>query len=468
MANLVDSFDTMVAAAHSAAAQLPTDAAAFTSLGDDELLAAQRMLAATRRAIDACAAVAAGEIGRRSRPELGYSGLAQRSGFRTAEKLVQHETGSTARDAVNLVKVGVMVHDAQEPFAAGDSWMQPVGRAVAAGEISVEAAKAIRSGLGDPSEGVTPEALAGAALELVKLTIDADALFTRARELRDDLDEAGIIDRERAIYEQRGVRRVNRPNGLRRYIIDGDVESTAFLDSLYDTMTSPRRGGPRFVSADDRAWADAVKGDERTTDQYVHDGMLHLLRSATLIDDADTRAIVGSRLPAVKLLASVEDLVTGSGHGRIEGIDIPVSIATVERAVCAGSTVNIDFYDGQPLNLGREQRLFSAAQRLALAARDGGCMWMECDRPPSWTEAHHIDQWERDHGRTDIADGILLCRYHHMLLHNNGWRIVRDGAVYWLVPPKSVDAQQVPVRLSSKSAALRDLQPRHLASASVG
>jgi hypothetical protein len=458
MPKSVDTFDAMLESAHDAAAELPTDAAAFASLGDDELLAAQRTLAATRRAIEACAAVAAGEVGRRSRPELGYSGLAQRSGFRTAEKLVQHETGSTARDAVNLVKIGAMVHEAQEPTEYGESWMAPVGRAVAAGELSVDAAKAIRSGLGVPAEGVRSDALAAAVIQLMELPLDADALFKRARELRDDLDEAGIIDRERAIYEQRAVRRVNRANGLRRYIIDGDLETTAFLDSLYDSMTSPRRGGPRFVSPEEKEWAEAVVADERTTEQYVHDGMLHLLRSATLIGDADTRAIVGSRLPAVKLLASVESVETGTGHGRIEGIDIPVSIATAERAVCAESTVTIEFFEGQPLNLGREQRLFSPAQRLAMAARDGGCMWTKCDRPASWTEAHHINEWLRDHGNTDVADGILLCRHHHMLLHNHGWRIVRDEVGYWLVPPVSVDADQTPIRLSSKSQALHDLE----------
>jgi hypothetical protein len=453
----VDSFDATVAIVRHAATALSTDASAFTSLTDDELLAAQRELAAARRCLETCAAVAAAEIARRSRPELGYSGLAQRSGFRTPQKLVQHETGSTAREATGLVSAGEMVRDAHQSGDDGEPWMRPVGRALAAGEISIDAARAIRLGLGTPSEAVTGEQLAPAVIELLRLGVDADTLLSRARELRDDLDEAGIVERERAVHEQRAVRRVNRSNGLRRYIIDGDLESTAFLDSLYDVMTSPRRGGPRFVSPEEQAWAKGVEGDERTTAQYVHDGLLHLLRAATLIDDTDTRAIVGSRLPAVRLLAAVDSLEESGGHGRIEGIDIPVSIGTVERAACAGGTVQIDFLDGQPLNVGREQRLFTAAQRIALAARDGGCRWTGCDRPPSWTEAHHIRHWKRDHGRTDIADGVLLCRHHHMLLHNNGWEIVRSGAAYSLVPPRGVDPDRVPVPLPSGSAALRDL-----------
>jgi hypothetical protein len=457
MAFIADSFETALGAV--CAGALPTDASAYASLADDELLAAQRSLASARRAIDASAAAVAAEIAHRSRPALGYSGLAQRSGFRTPEKLVQHETGSTAREATGLVSVGVIMRDSAAPSPDdGETWLSPVGRAVASGELSIEAARAIRSGLGAPAEGVTEAQLGAAAVELLSLGLDADALLTRARELRDDLDEAGIVDRERAIYEARSVRRSKRPNGLNRYIIDADLESTAFLDSLYDTMTSPRRGGPRFVSEADRAWAAGVEADERSSEQYVHDGVIQLLRAATLIDDSDTRAIVGSRVPAVKLLVNAEALEADGGHGRIEGVDIPVSLSTVQRAVCSTSTVAIEFLTDQPLNVGREQRLFTRRQRIALAARDGGCLWPTCDRPPSWTEAHHTWQWKRDHGKTDIADGILLCRHHHMLLHNNGWEIVREGTVFSLVPPRTVDPEQTPLRLQSKSAALRDLQ----------
>jgi hypothetical protein len=106
-------------------------------------------------------------------------------------------------------------------------------------------------------------------------------------------------------------------------------------------------------------------------------------------------------------------------------------------------------------------RLFTTNQKLALAARDGGCLWPGCDRPPSWTEAHHINQWARDGGQTDIDDGVLLCRFHHLLLHNNHWEIERRGDEYWLVPPADIDREQRPRRLRSKSAALRDLLRQH-------
>jgi hypothetical protein len=150
----------------------------------------------------------------------------------------------------------------------------------------------------------------------------------------------------------------------------------------------------------------------------------------------------------------------GTGHGFLEGNPAPVSQETLDRLICTGGTVELSFdRDGQPLNLGREERTFSPAQRLALAARDGGCIWGDCDRPPSRTEAHHLEQWARDHGSTDIRLGVLLCPPHHLLLHNQGWQILEHQGVYWLRPPASVDPGQKLIRLRSKSAAALEQHP---------
>ncbi|HEY9478270.1 MAG TPA: DUF222 domain-containing protein [Microbacteriaceae bacterium] len=468
-------FETSLDAILRAADTLPTDVALVKELDDHALLAEQRRVAEACKKLNACASLLAGEIGHRSRRDLGYSGLAQREGFRTPEALVQFTTGSTAREATTLVQVGTMVHDSMiDPTtdtAAPDAqvhepWLRAVGTAVAGGSLSVEAARAIRTGLGEPTlddhgVGVTADQLADAAGSLLELavTLNADQLYKQARALRDDLDEAGIADRERAIYQERSFRRVRRPNGLSRFILDPDLETSAYLDDVYDKLTSPRRGGPRFIDEADRAWAEGIANDDRTTDQYLHDAVTALVRLGVAADQADGHPITGSRPPAVRVIVTRDGLATRSGHGRIEGVDIPASIETVERIVCTSGTIGIEFgEDGQPLDLGREVRLFNNRQKIALSVRDGGCMWPGCDRPPTWTEAHHTKHWKRDHGRTDIADGICLCRHHHMLLHNNHWEIVRRDARYWLIPPPDIDPAQTPRPLASKSAALRDLQ----------
>ena len=466
---------------------LPTDVGVVQRMGDKMVLGDQRGVAEVVQKLHAYASLLAGEVGDRSRRELGYAGLAQREGFRTPEALVQHETGSTAREASTLVRVGGMVHDAlrqeaaaadptADPAVAGfvsrEPWLNAVGAAVNAGTLSVDAATAIRSGLGQPRAdanggGVSSEDLGSAAATLLVEAsgLNADRLLQRARDLRDDLDAAGIADRERVIHQERSFRRVRRPNGVHRYIIDPDVESAAFWDDTYDKLTSPRRGGARFVDKADQDWAETIATDPRSTEQYVHDSITQLLRiavDAEFADPADTansRRIIGSRTPAVRVLVNADALTSRTGHGRIEGCDIPVSIETVERIACTTGTVPIQFDPhGQVMNLGREQRLFTARQRIALAARDGGCRWPDCDRPPSWTEAHHTRHWLRDAGKTNIADGILLCRHHHLLLHNNHWEIVRENSDYWLIPPPDIDRAQTPRPMPSKSAALRDLQ----------
>ena len=49
------------------------------------------------------------------------------------------------------------------------------------------------------------------------------------------------------------------------------------------------------------------------------------------------------------------------------------------------------------------------------ALRDGGCAFPGCDRPPSDCEAHHAKEPWHQGGRTDLADGVLLCPHHHLV-----------------------------------------------------
>jgi len=449
-------------AALGAAEAVPADLAVYRDLDDDMLSAALTLHSRLMRAVESRGAMLAGEVARRSAPELGHDGLAQRTGHRTAIDFVRAATGATAREAATAVSVGLLVQEAVPDAVTGEvfgdrPWLAPVGTAVASGALSPDAAEAIRNGLGSPTHGVSSDDLKVAAEQLCEeaKTVDADRLFRRARELRDLLDETGIADRERERRSRRGLRFFLRPDGMGRLTWDLDPESCAVVGEVFDRVTSPKRGGPRFVDEQAQAEADAVRADSRTTEQYASDAFVQLLRQGV---DADSSRLLGGTPPAVRVLVTARSLSRRSGHGRIEGEHDPISIQTVERMVCAGGTVPVVFDEaGQGMNLGREQRLFSRRQRVVLAARDGGCMWIGCDRPPSWTEAHHIEFWERDHGSTDIDKGIMLCKHHHLLAHDHGWEIRREHGAYWLIPPPSIDPLQVPRELPSKSAALREL-----------
>jgi hypothetical protein len=80
----------------------------------------------------------------------------------------------------------------------------------------------------------------------------------------------------------------------------------------------------------------------------------------------------------------------------------------------------------QPLEVGRTTRVIQAAQRSALAVRDGGCVFPDCTRSLAWCEAHHLRHWLHG-GPTNLANLALVCRAHHRAVHEGGWRLVRQA-----------------------------------------
>jgi hypothetical protein len=394
-------------------------------VSDDALMGMQRDLAESRRRVDAASAVVAGELARRSHHELGYGGLAQRSGARTAERLVSRLTGMSGTEARAMVVVG-------EALAGRQPWMASVADAVAGGDVSVGAAAAIGSGLGEPSEGVDAQQLARAAERLARdvAGLPPEEAAKRARRVRDELDENGVADREAALRAKRYLRLFPLPDGMTRVTGLLDPESAALVTDAFDRVTAPRRGGVRFVDPVEKQRAEAIVADERTTEQLAVDAFVRMVQVA---GEADQGAIFGRTAPSVRVHVTLDALRHGAGAAFAEGQEAALSVATVHRMVCAGGVIPILFDDdGRAINVGRAQRLFTSRQRIAIAARDGGCLIDDCDRPPSWTEAHHIDEWDAHHGRTDVDDGVSLCRHHHMWLHDSGARIVREGARYWL------------------------------------
>jgi hypothetical protein len=444
----------------------------LSGLLDDALLESQRMLAEIRRRADAESARVAAEIAHRSRRELGYDGLAQRLGARTPEILVQRLTETSAGEARSLVRVGRLLEDrdagvAPEPgrtYAVDDApWLRTVVAAVAAGRLSIERADVIRAGLGgldDTSPAGLRDGLDEAAVTLLRESpaLTVERLAARARRLRSELDDASTIDRERRLRARRYLHLTPRSDGMTRISGLLDPESAALVTSAFDAATSPRRNGPRFVDPTEMARAEDLARDERTIEQIALDSLVELIRIGGQVDGA---RVLGSRRPAVRILVAAPDLADGTGYGVIEGQTEPVSIDTVRRHICEAGGVPIVFDDsGQGMSLGRRVRLHTAPQRLVISARDGGCIFPGCDRPPAWTEVHHPDEWERDGGPTDVQNGVLLCVHHHRLVHNDGWKVIRDRGAYAVVPPASIDPARTPIPAPSKSEALRRLRVR--------
>lgn len=450
------------------------EGALVLQLADEALLAQQSRLAELRRRTETNLAILADEIARRSHHSLGHDGLAQRLGSRTPEHLVQHLTGSSAREAAALVRMGSMLgsaaaaaagagdvdsaHPAAGPSdrqaSTGPLWLEPISGAVSEARLSVEAGDVIARALGQPDDHVTPAQLAVAAAQLVaeSTLLTLEQLGVRARNARALLDLDGqpeqVAEREQALRDRRYLYLNRQADGMTRLSGLLDPESAALVRDAVDGATSPRRGGPRFVSDGEQERAERLLRDTRTTEQLALDALVELVR---LGGEVAPTELIGTRSPAVQVIVAERDLRSGRGLARIEGQSEPVSIDTADRHGCSSGVIPIVIdARGDVMKLGRETRLYTRRQRVALAARDGGCRFPGCERPPSWTEAHHIVPWSEG-GTTDVADGVLLCRHHHLLLHNNGWRFQRGRHELELIPPRSIDPEQRPIPAPSKS-----------------
>lgn len=400
----------------------PLDRVALTTCADADLLATQTDLVGERRAIDVRLAAVAAEIARRSSPDAGMAGLAQHTGDRTAARLIERTTGIGADEARRLIGVGARLGDPDDP----------VGAAVMHGSLSVTAASAIAGELDRIVGDVSAERIRDAAAALVEAapTLGVGELRREARAVRDDLDAEGIPEREERLRQRRRLALTRLADGMTR--LDGllDPESAALVGDAFDQALSPRRGGPRFADPAAVERAERLLADPRTTEQLMVDTLVQIVRLAASADDGE---VFGQNEPAVRVHVAAADLAAGTVVAIFEGQDATVSAATAERLTCTGAVAIRFDPSGQPIDLGREQRLYTRRQRRALAARDGGCLHPGCDRPPSWTEAHHIDEWVRDRGCTDVARGVLLCAFHHHWLHTHRHRIQYRDDSYGLV-----------------------------------
>jgi hypothetical protein len=101
---------------------------------------------------------------------------------------------------------------------------------------------------------------------------------------------------------------------------------------------------------------------------------------------------------------------------------IPTPVA--QRLACDAdlTPVVIDPATSQPLHLGRTHRLVPHWLRKALWVRDRQCRFPGCHAPPAWCDGHHLTPWAHG-GTTDLPNLLLICRFHHGLIHEGGWAI---------------------------------------------
>lgn len=138
---------------------------------------------------------------------------------------------------------------------------------------------------------------------------------------------------------------------------------------------------------------------------------------------------------------------TGAAPGQLEWGPL-LSASTVRRLAChAGIQRIVLDPKGAVLDVGRDYRTATPAQFAALIARDRGCAFPGCTRPPAWCVAHHIIHWING-GRTSLDNLVLLCGFHHRVVHNNGWDVAisESDRLPTFYPPRWIDPDRRPRR----------------------
>ncbi|MGZ5407873.1 MAG: DUF222 domain-containing protein, partial [Aeromicrobium sp.] len=234
----------------------------------------------------------------------------------------------------------------------------------------------------------------------------------------------------------------NAGNGMMRGRFLLPVVQAGMFSTVLEGLASPRRNAPDIYDRDGEH-SDAANGT-LTHSQKLGRAFCELIEHLP----SEAMPQHGGLAATMTINIDLDALRDGLGTALLStGEDMSASQA--RRFACNANLIPI-VLDGKStiLDQGMARRLYDRYQRIALAKRDKGCVWKGCDRPPSWTESHHLLHYSKN-GPTDLHNGALFCFFHHHLLHEGEWeaRMSTDGIVE-VIPPKRIDPRQEPIRHS--------------------
>ena len=211
-------------------------------------------------------------------------------------------------------------------------------------------------------------------------------------------------------FERRGITLSPTTTGS---VVSGflDPEAAAVVGNLLDELQRPEG-----------------RADTRTQAQRRADALMLLCERARGGNLPDSRPIAGAEVMmshdvfAGHTFAHLDDL-----QCEIEGFG-SIPRVTAERMLCDCALGRVVQGRSQILDLGRRTRTVPDRLRRAITIRDQHCQFPGCRAPASWCDAHHLVLWTRG-GETNEENLALLCRRHHVAVHEGGWKLARgpDG-----------------------------------------
>jgi hypothetical protein len=285
------------------------------------------------------------------------------------------------------------------------SVMAATDQALAAGELSYAHARLVTAAVAELAEAAGVEVAAGAEAPLLDTAMPVDPARLRRE----------IAHARHALAPEVAFAAAQESYGRRRLSVSETFDGAVVVDGVLDP-----EGGAVLLSALTPLAAPAGPDDARTALQRRADALVELCRRR--LDAGDLPETGGER----PHLSVVVDLDTLERRQPARAAELawtgPVCGETARRLACDASITRvITAGRSEPLDVGRRTRVIPPAIRTALTVRDGGCAHPSCDRPPVWTDAHHLRHWA-DGGPTSLDNLILLCRRHHRAVHEGTWQ----------------------------------------------
>ena len=291
-----------------------------------------------------------------------------------------------------------------------------VAAALAAGEIGYQSASVLshlRDKLGEKRDCFDEEEMLGFAREFSVSGLRR--LCTYAWHVA---DPDGFFNEAEENYTRRRLHISQLPGGM--YAIDGllDPETGASLKTAAETLA--KRKGPE---------------DERTHSQRMHDAVGEIVSHALGQGTLPRRHGVKPHINLTTTLEGVKNEI-GVPPAELE-LSLPISTRTLERISCDCTMSRVLLADSMVIDVGRATRVVSAPTMRALRVRDKGCRFPGCDRHVNWSSPHHVIHWARG-GPGNVSNLVLLCYYHHRLVHEGGWQVIKSGREFRFLPPERV------------------------------
>ena len=360
---------------------------------------------------------------------LESSGAARQAGATSTGDLLAKDFGGDRRSGDRLVRTAQKLEQATHTQTA-----------LSKGEVTLQQSDVIATGLAKLPDNVTPT-----QRDLAERTLLKDAKRLNLRDLRrrtdrlmdvyapkpevDEHENELLVDRERRARAKSSFQMWDNHDGTWSGRFTTPEAPGVALKTVLDAMTAPSRD--HLTDPDATLGPVPTESDPAQRMGAAFADLCLRLPTDELPSNGGVGATVTVAMQLDTLIGGIEAATLSDGTR--------LSASQARLTACRVGIIPMVLGGGPlPLDHGRAKRYFTRHQRQALAQRDQGCTFPNCDRPPGWCEAHHLTP-DAAGGPTDLTNGALLCTRHHHHVHDTGWnhRVATDGHVEWQPPGSS-------------------------------